>query len=234
MLEVCTETYAGLHVKHLLLSSNFNKNWIVLTNFSKIPNIKLHENHAVILKQLRADRHIELICTFFINFSLWMCQTLTSDTYTELAAETALNQKVFFWLYIVLSWLSSHYKHSHKIIFLLSMKHLQALIVWSGKESMTPDIVLCILTSDIRRRWQPGVGGATFIPSANICGFAWMISTVGKINIINWEVYLCTVNAKTMVYAQAYFAAVWALKLWNRSFLLGWAHTTPQVWFCNA
>jgi hypothetical protein len=70
MLEVCTETYAGLHVKHLLLSSNFNKNWIVLTNFSKIPNIKLHENHAVILKQLRADRHIELICTFFINFSL--------------------------------------------------------------------------------------------------------------------------------------------------------------------
>lgn len=54
-------------------------------------------------------------------------------------------------------------------------KNLHALIVCKGNVSITPDIVLCMLTSDNRLRWRPGDDRFTF--SENICGFVWTIST---------------------------------------------------------
>jgi hypothetical protein len=38
------EIHAGLHVKCLLFLSYFKQNWNVSTNFSKLPNLKFHEN----------------------------------------------------------------------------------------------------------------------------------------------------------------------------------------------
>jgi hypothetical protein len=62
MLEMCAEMHVGLHVKWLL--SNFKKNWNVLTNFSKLHNIKMHENPfigspVVRCGQADTDRHCD-------------------------------------------------------------------------------------------------------------------------------------------------------------------------------